>query len=80
MVPVNSGFHKRQKFSGNYPQFGDAPFKTGLLNLLAVRLTSASFGLHAGNTKFSTQNEDSMSIRRITRLILSVLSSVPHVE
>jgi len=34
MLPVNSGFYKRKNLSGNYRQFGHAPCKTGLLNIL----------------------------------------------
>jgi hypothetical protein len=45
-----------------------------------VLVTSASFGLHAGNMNYGTQNEDTISVCRITCIILPVHSSVPHVE
>ena len=54
--------------------------RPGLLNLIRGAISSAKFGLHAGNMILNTQSEKSLSKNIIIRTVLPVNLSVHHVQ
>jgi len=48
------------------------------LSLYVMRASSAKFGLHAGNFRFSTKNKEWICTLKITRVIIHIILPVFH--